>query len=71
MSPSPVRRSCPYAPDASAYLLRALEGSHSSALDDHARTALFEGEWRVANDSNRMGLRLEGPPLPWPGRQPE
>ena len=43
--------------------LRAMRGTHFDALDAASRHALFEAEFRVRADSNRVGLRLDGPPL--------
>ena len=64
------RRSIPFSvdpclwfdPDASRPL-RLVRGRHFDALDAASRRALFEASFRIARDSNRVGLRLEGPLL--------
>jgi antagonist of KipI len=38
-------------------------GSHFESLDARSRRALFTGEFRVGNESNRVGYRLEGAKL--------
>ncbi|MGH8165351.1 MAG: biotin-dependent carboxyltransferase family protein, partial [Rhodanobacteraceae bacterium] len=43
--------------------LRLLPGTHFDFLDAASREALFAQPFRVANDSNRVGVRLEGPQL--------
>ncbi len=43
--------------------LRLLTGSHFDQLDASSRAALFESEFRIAAESNRVGWRLQGPPL--------
>jgi antagonist of KipI len=43
--------------------IRLLRGTHFDALDAASRAALFEREFRVASDSNRVGFRLDGPRL--------
>ncbi|MBN8482297.1 MAG: biotin-dependent carboxyltransferase family protein [Xanthomonadales bacterium] len=43
--------------------LRLMRGRHHDALDAASRRALFGAPFRVARDSNRVGLRLEGPVL--------
>jgi antagonist of KipI len=40
-----------------------LRGSHFDSLDAASRLALFAGGFRVGNESNRVGYRLEGPRL--------
>jgi antagonist of KipI len=40
-----------------------LHGSHFEHLDMASRRALFDGSFRVGNESNRVGYRLEGPRL--------
>ena len=49
-------------PDTS-HPIRLIEGAHFEALDEDSRTALFNDEFRIAADSNRVGFRLEGPRL--------
>lgn len=41
-------------------LLRVLPGPDYELFEAGARDALWQDEWRVTPDSNRMGLRLEG-----------
>lgn len=43
--------------------LRLVRGRHFDALDAGSRTTLFTATFRIARDSNRVGLRLEGVPL--------
>ncbi len=43
--------------------LRLVRGRHYDALDATSRRALFDAPFRIARDSNRVGLRLEGPAL--------
>ena len=43
--------------------LRLVRGRHFDALDAASRRVLFEASFRIARDSNRVGLRLEGPLL--------
>lgn len=38
-------------------------GAHADALDARSREALFGEAFRIGNDSNRVGYRLEGVPL--------
>lgn len=40
--------------------VRLIRGSHFDALDAASRAALFEREFRIAPDSNRVGFRLDG-----------
>ena len=40
-----------------------LRGSHFDSLDPASRRELFAGRFRVGNESNRVGYRLEGPKL--------
>ena len=40
--------------------IRLLRGAHFDALDEASRRAVFDREFRVGNDSNRVGFRLEG-----------
>jgi antagonist of KipI len=39
--------------------LALLRGTHFDQLDANSRAALFSGEFRVGNESNRVGCRLE------------
>lgn len=43
--------------------LRLVAGAHTGALTDASRTVLATREFRIAADSNRVGLRLDGPRL--------
>lgn len=45
--------------------LRLLPGSHVEALATGSYTALWAETFRVLPDSNRTGLRLQGPTLDW------
>lgn len=40
-----------------------LHGSHFDSLDAASRRALFADRFRIGNESNRVGYRLEGPKL--------
>lgn len=51
----------PYAP--SSVPLRVVAGPDRSELPAVAWESLLDTRWRVAASSDRMGLRLEGPPL--------
>jgi antagonist of KipI len=41
--------------------VRLICGTHFGALDPASRAALFEREFRIAPESNRVGFRLDGP----------
>lgn len=43
--------------------VRLLPGSHREALDTASSTVLTDAIFRISKDSNRVGLRLDGPPL--------
>jgi len=43
--------------------IRLIRGTHFDALDAASRAALFEAEFRITPDSNRVGFRLDGPRL--------
>ena len=43
--------------------LRVTAGPHFESFPEDARKIFFESAWRVSQQSNRLGLRLEGPPL--------
>ncbi len=43
--------------------VRTVEGIHAALFDAPGRGMFFAERWRIAPDSNRMGLRLLGPPL--------
>ncbi|MWC29020.1 biotin-dependent carboxyltransferase family protein [Paenibacillus sp. MMS18-CY102] len=44
--------------------LRVMPGSEYGQFTEAARTAFFSGRYRVSAASDRMGVRLEGSPLP-------
>lgn len=44
-------------------LVRLVPGAHTEALDASSRSALFGDRFRVSASSDRMGYRIEGPPL--------
>lgn len=43
--------------------IRTIPGAHFDRLDEKSQHAFFNAAFRVANDSNRVGYRLEGPAL--------
>lgn len=43
--------------------LRIMRGPHTGLFTDEALRALFGKPYRIANESDRMGYRLQGPPL--------
>ncbi len=43
--------------------IRLIRGAHFDALDTTSRKALFDAEFRIDTDSNRVGFRLDGPRL--------
>ena len=43
--------------------VRLIPGAHTEALDAPSRAALFDERFRVSASSDRMGYRMEGPPL--------
>jgi antagonist of KipI len=45
-------------------VLRATPGPQSDWFPPRSRQLFYKSAFRVAEDSNRMGLRLEGPPVP-------
>lgn len=53
----------PWFDDTSPRSIRLLPGSHTEALDADSRDALTTGEFTLGNDSNRVGMRLDGPTL--------
>ncbi len=74
----PTGRPCPYHHDdspawsldpspwfdaATPRRIRLLEGSHADALDAASRDALTSALFTTGNDSNRVGMRLDGPVL--------
>ena len=44
-------------------LLRVTPGPQSDSFPESSRHRFYAGMYRIAEDSNRMGLRLEGPPI--------
>lgn len=50
-------------PDYRTDVLRALPGAHLGLLTPEARETLWRAPFRVTSESDRMGFRLEGPPL--------
>lgn len=45
------------------HAIRLLRGAHFDQLDAASRDALFTQTFRIGKDSNRVGFRLDGPPL--------
>lgn len=45
-------------------VLRVTPGPQSDWFPQAAQKVVYESTYRVAEESNRMGLRLEGPPIP-------
>ena len=45
-------------------LLRVTEGPQSDWFDVDARATFYRATYSVTEDANRMGLRLQGPPIP-------
>jgi antagonist of KipI len=45
------------------FTLRAIPGPHAAMFTGGSVDAFFASEWRVSPQSDRRGLRLEGPPL--------
>ena len=48
--------------------VEALIAPHAAGFDAGARRAFFEDEFIVGAESDRMGVRLSGPELRWPGQ---
>ena len=46
-----------------SWLIRVTEGPESKRLSSHAKDNIENIEYVISNDSNRMGVRLEGPRL--------
>lgn len=53
----------PWFDDADARTLALIRGAHWAALEGASQKALFTAEFRVGNESNRVGYRLSGPQL--------
>ena len=49
--------------DREPIVVHAIEGEHFSHFDAAMQRSFFDAVWRVTPDSNRMGFRLEGPPM--------
>lgn len=43
--------------------IRLIRGAHFDALNPASRATLFDAEFRIDKDSNRVGFRLDGPAL--------
>jgi antagonist of KipI len=54
-------------PDYAERTLHAIAGPHFRRLDIDRRRLLFNAEFTVTKDSDRMGYRLDGPPLEMSG----
>ena len=46
--------------------LRVTDGPQNNQFSDEAKLSFFRAPFRVSEESNRLGLRLEGPTLPIP-----
>jgi antagonist of KipI len=68
-APPPAGRSLAEAsrPNYADHSLAAIAGPQAGRLNEASRRALFEQPFHVGTDSNRMGYRLDGPPLEAPG----
>jgi allophanate hydrolase subunit 2 len=51
-------------------VVRVVAGLEPEIFNEASRAALLESEWRISTQSDRRGLRLEGPPIPF-ARRPE
>jgi antagonist of KipI len=47
-------------------MLRATIAPQTASFPPESIRAFYEGRWTVTEESNRMGLRLQGPPLETP-----
>lgn len=47
----------------STHPIDLIRGTHFDTLDERSRLALFNAEFRIGADSNRVGFQLEGPSL--------
>jgi len=45
-------------------LLRVTEGPQATWFDESVRAAFYRAKYSVTEEANRMGLRLQGPPVP-------
>jgi antagonist of KipI len=50
-------------PDREPVLIHVVDGQHLASFDAVSQRAFLDAVWRVAPDSNRMGFRLQGPPI--------
>ena len=62
-APVPVAPTATWGAPPDEIELRLAPGPRSDWFDDDARVALFDGEWTVAADADRVGVRLDGPVL--------
>ena len=51
-------------PDREPVLIHAMDGSNYADFDATVQRLFYDSVWQVGRDSNRMGFRLAGPPLP-------
>jgi antagonist of KipI len=65
--PDALAALAPAAAGGAAVTLRVTPGAQGDRFDEPSRRLLVESEYRVSGASDRMGLRLEGPPIPPPG----
>jgi allophanate hydrolase subunit 2 len=63
MADEPIVDVAPVRPPSARPVLGLLPGPRRDWLTPDAWTALTSREWTVTTDSNRVGLRLAGPPL--------
>jgi antagonist of KipI len=56
-------------PAYSDHTLHAIAGPHLKRLDPESRRLLFQSAYSVGRDSDRMGYRLQGPPLATNGEE--
>lgn len=45
-------------------VIRVVDGPQADWFSDAARNAFYDGTYRLTEESNRMGLRLDGPAIP-------
>lgn len=65
--PGPGRVGARLRPPAYDIPIAAIAGPHLDGFADGSGRAFFKEEFTVAAESDRMGVRLEGPELRWPG----
>lgn len=61
--PRPARAIAPSRRPDAGDRVRLVLGGEADELSDESREALFDAEWEVARDGDRMGIRLLGPAL--------